>query len=796
MATVSAPAPTCLPQAFPAGSSHSHYWQLPTFFLGLTAAVASLLYFPPSPSDPAVAFHREVLALRAAIEQRGINPLTQAEIARIAVATAQVTAMADRFPLLANAAHFAAATGYIFLADYGPAEEMAENWRAAADQLARVNPQELTDAEEAKRFQFRQAKVMAALGQGDPMLLYTLLSNPPIGEDYGGERPRLLAEVALRVNPPELKRARLELAAYLGGPPRLNSEDLARLKLQLADIHIRLKEPEKSRPWLTDLARLSAPVEVVAEARQRLATMAAEEKQWEQALEYLESAASLPDLASERLAAIEYQAGIISWRMNRHAEARRWWQLAITRSGPDAAAAAIRLAEHIALEPAATSSLPQSVEFLERAIPAGTIAPVSLPSLNEAQIQAAFDIVIQKAVAAGEFSTAMRGIDIFARIAPPARVRELRADALSTWASVAEKQGEKATAKARHRQAAQEYSSLASLATTPSGQGDALNRAITHFRQAGDHATALRMIEQLLSIPSMSPDILASAWLQQGEILLERRDFPAAETALKKAVATTGPAAMAARVKLGLAHLEQASEKLKSAATPEARAAVEQQFKFGQDLLAQVANTARTDQPAIREARLQALFELGKLLLKQGSLVDAESRFRQILQHAPQSSLAPMAKLYLGSCLMLLARGDHQGGRPPADAARKLAEARTLFEELANAQDPFLQAQADVRLANTTLLLKKFDELPSLCHRLAEKYRGKVEEIIILSMLYSAYRFMDRDADASRTLDRMETAFKQLTDDDFPGGAEEYTREYWQTQWFAVLKPASSTPPK
>ena len=794
MATVSAPDHRS--SRIPATTESRHYWQLPTFFLGVTAAIASFLYFPPPPTDPAVAFQRDVVALRAAIEQRGINPLTQAEIAQIAAATSQITALADRFPELANAAHFAAATGYIFLADHGPAEEMTENWLAAAEQLSRVDVGQLTDPEEQKRFQFRQAKVTAALGEGDPLLLLGPLSNPPIGEDDGGERSRLLAEVALRLNPPDLKRARVELAAYLAGPPRLKPEDLARLKLQLADIHIRLKEPEKSRPWLTDLARLSAPVDLVAEARQRLAKLAAAEKQWEKAREYLESAAMLPDLSPDRLAAIEYEAGLTLLRMNRLPEARRWWEQAAMRSGPEAAAAAIRLAEQIALDPSAMVPLPEAVALLERAVPVQTVPPVVLPALSDAEIQAAFEIVIRKSLSTGEFPTAMRGIAAFARIGTPARVRELRAEALGTWATVAEKQGDNSSAKARHREAAQEYSRLAAMATTPSGQGDSLRRAIGHYRQAGDQAAAIRVIEQLVAIPSLPPELAAAAWLNQGEILLERRDYTAAENLLKKAIATSGPVAVAARVKLGLAHLEQASAKRQAASTPEARAAIDQQLKFGQELLAQVANTASADDPAIREARLQALFELGKLLLKQGSLVDAESRFRQMLQFAPQSPQAPMAKLYLGSCLLLLARGDHQGGRPPADAARKLAEARTLFEELADTPDPFLQAQADVRLANTTLLLKKFDELPSLCNRLAEKYQGKVEEIIVLSMLYSAYRFMDRNADANRTLDRMEAAFGKLTEADFPGGAEEYTREYWQTQWFAVLKPATpATPP-
>ena len=97
-----------------------------------------------------------------------------------------------------------------------------------------------------------------------------------------------------------------------------------------------------------------------------------------------------------------------------------------------------------------------------------------------------------------------------------------------------------------------------------------------------------------------------------------------------------------------------------------------------------------------------------------------------------------------------------------------------------------LRTQADVRLANTTLLLKKYDDMPELCEKLATRYTGKVEELIVLSMLYSAYRAVDRAEPAARVLIRMEKVFNALTD--FPGGTEEYTREYWQKQWFEPLK--------
>ena len=252
-----------------------------------------------------------------------------------------------------------------------------------------------------------------------------------------------------------------------------------------------------------------------------------------------------------------------------------------------------------------------------------------------------------------------------------------------------------------------------------------------------------------------------------------------------------GPAATAARVRVGLLQIEQARAKFRAegpAAKIEGRAMLE----LGQAMLAQVANKT-ADSPAEREAQQLALYELGKLLLQQGKYGEAEVRFRQLVRLDPTGPLAPMGKLWLGGCLLAIARGDDQpGGRPPADADRKAAEARDLFQPLTESQDPFVRTQAEVRLANALLLLRKYDELQTLCDRLAERHRGKVDELVVLYLQYLGHRGADRNADAARALNRMEEAFGKLTDADFPGGSDEYTRAYWQ-QLLDAVRPATTS---
>ena len=65
-----------------------------------------------------------------------------------------------------------------------------------------------------------------------------------------------------------------------------------------------------------------------------------------------------------------------------------------------------------------------------------------------------------------------------------------------------------------------------------------------------------------------------------------------------------------------------------SATTPQAQSEATGMFEFGRRELT-LATNAPADTPGERSAHEQALFELGKLLLNQGSYADAEARFRQ-----------------------------------------------------------------------------------------------------------------------------------------------------------------------
>ena len=764
-----------------------NYWQLPTFVVGVAAAIAAFTAFPPPPTDPAVQFRDDLSALRQLVDRR------PPDVAGLESLSRQVAQFADQNPASADQAHFLAASGWVVLAEYGPASEAEKCWTDAVQTFAKLDSAKLTEPLDGKRFTYRNAKALAATQQGDPKLLFPALTNPPVGDDDAGERSRLLADVCLRLDPPDLKRAKSELTSYLGSPARLAPASLAKLKLQLAQIHTGLHEPDKARTWLKEIGPAASP-EVQASAKVQLAKLAANENNWSEAVKLYEAAQATPGISLEDRDVIRYLTGIGQMRLNNPTAAIPYFEQAAKDTGTASAAASVRLAELMLRDVSARGSRNAAVDLLERSVRGvGSPSEFANPYVSIPEIQGIFEEAIQICLNEADYATAVRAATIYTKVSAPGRDRERRAEVQSAWAAALQVGGgAKATeAAVKFKAAAEDYAAVAETYPTPTGKADLMRRAADCLKRAGDLPGAVKAIDQVTTATGLPADATAAAWLDKGELLLAGHQFPEAEAALQRAIATSGPVASVARVKLALVYVEQARTKMRAAATPDDQTNARKQLEFGQDLLAQVANKT-TDIPAERDAQQQALFELGKLLLQQQNFADAEARFRQLIQLNPTGSLVDQARLYLGSCLLLIARGDHQGGRAPADADRKLADARKLFEQLAESADPFLQAQADIRLANTTLLMKKYDDMPTLCEKLTLKYRGKVEELIVLSMLYSSQRYADRNADAARTLVRMEEVFSRLAATDFPGGAEEYTRDYWKKQWFDVLKPAGS----
>jgi hypothetical protein len=751
-------------------SRRTHYWQLPMFLVGLVAVGAAYAKFPPLPDSPAQKFSRNVKSLKTALERKPLDMLAIENLASTVVSDAN----------LDSDAAFVAGSAYLMTAEQTPTE--TERWKQAADVLGKIEPTKLTNAEDRKRLAYRIAKAQAALGLGDAKALIATLSDVPPGEEIDGERRRLLAESYLRSRPPEFKPARDELQAYLGSTVKQTAATLASYKQKLATIHIQLNEPEKARACLKDIGASATPVQ--------LGKLATNENNFAEAVKHFEAVLANPALSPAEADPIRYETGMSLMRAKNPTAARGYLEDAAKGNGNIAQAANFRLAEMALREPTdQANNRKLALEQLSKAvktIPTGVEFRNEHLRLDEAR--ATFEEVIQSSLNVGDYGSAVKAATLYSPIALPSRATEKRAEANAAWGmSLQANPLTAASASEKFQDAATDYTTLASTFPSASGKADLLKRAAQCFRLAGNEKAASGLIDQLTQTPGVPEDIVAAAWVEKGESLLAGQQFSEGVVALRQAMTKATPTASSARVKLAVAHIDQARLKTKTAATDEAKQEVKGLMQLGRDLLASAVN-ATPDTPVEKEAHQLALFELGKLNLAQSDIAEAESRFRQLLQSYPTGTQSGPGRLYLGSCLLLMARGDHQGGRPPADADTKLNEARKHFETLSESTDPFLRTQADIRLANTTLLLRKYDEMPSLCEKLIKRHEGKIEELIILSMLYSAYHFADRLEPAAGIRVKMLELFQKLPETAFPGGAEEYTRDYWQREWFAPLK--------
>src|SRR5205085_4732895 len=116
-------------------------WQVPVFLLGAAAFVAAWQgWLPLSTPDPALAFLKELAALRSAAERA--NP----DAAELKALLARSAAGAESFPEHAPAIHFALGTAYARLAELTPGPDDARGlWELARQHLDRVKGDQLPD---------------------------------------------------------------------------------------------------------------------------------------------------------------------------------------------------------------------------------------------------------------------------------------------------------------------------------------------------------------------------------------------------------------------------------------------------------------------------------------------------------------------------------------------------------------------------------------------------------------------------------------------------------------------------
>jgi hypothetical protein len=131
-------------------------------------------------------------------------------------------------------------------------------------------------------------------------------------------------------------------------------------------------------------------------------------------------------------------------------------------------------------------------------------------------------------------------------------------------------------------------------------------------------------------------------------------------------------------------------------------------------------------------------------------------------------------------------------------AARTREDALALFKQITTAieqkqerekklsdRDQWLRLQAGLRVLQTYQQMQKPNDLLAEASPLLERHRGTVEELIIWSLVYHAFRQKGETGKALQTRDQMRDLFNTLPSDKFRAREGEYSRAYWEKVWFS-----------
>ena len=752
-AQVVAPEPTRTARPAP-----RQYWQWPVFVLGAVAAIAAYQRYPYAGAAPQEVFERDRQSLRQALDRK---PVDAGEVRELA--TRLGLPKPGEVPDAATCLTIGSA--HLLLAEQDTSGTSAEAWMAAHAWLSLGTAANLPEKTDRERYAFRLAKATAAVGQGDAAELIRTLEMPPPPGDDAGERSRLIAELCLKMTPPDTLRAKKELTAYLSGPPRGAMVERTRLRLRLAELCQKTGERDRAKSWLRDIGE-NAPAEQLASAKVQLAQMLMMERDFNEAVKLFEATERLPGLTPDQRAVVRYETGSGLLKMGNTAAAKDYFQKASQQPGHAGQAAKFRLAEIVLLTDAGPKQAAEHLADAVRGTKAGSEYKNPYFSLPEAQ--GLFEKTIHGCRGAGDFETAARTATVYSAIASNGFDRLLYADTLVAWA------GKPGVADARGKllQAAAEFVKQADGRTLESDKAKLLGDAHAAYSSAGEAAEADKVLAKLAALPGAGAEVLGRSQLTKAQGMLDGKMYAEAVPILAKIEEFGGGLGLRAAVKRSFSEIKVGQKQLGDPLMADAaRGKIAAAFGSLKD----VANRS-FETPDEKLAHEEALYHFGRFLIdpimpETLNVAEAETRFRKLVQDYPTGNFVDQGKLYRGICLFSLAKG--------GTGLDKIKEAKELFVELGSSKDEWVRIQADVRRLYAMLQLKELDALVEQSDKLAEAHRGTAVELVILNFQNLAHTASQRPDLARKTSERMKAIYDKLPETAYRDDVKEFRKAHW-----------------
>ena len=336
----------------------------------------------------------------------------------------------------------------------------------------------------------------------------------------------------------------------------------------------------------------------------------------------------------------------------------------------------------------------------------------------------------------GAYEHAVKAVDAYRPLAENARDRDLRAEVLAAWATSLQKSG--GDFKPRALAAAEEYKAISAAQPLPAAKADRLRRAASLYKLGGNAGAAVTTLQEATKLavarcddrpgvggtgrcaPGRGP---ARGGCAQG---VQRGDGRGrARSPRRRATGSRGNSPMAAT------RAWRRSPANSSAKSPSRKWSPRPSRSSTNGRWSNWLTTTSA-QPTSRKPR--------------SGCASSSASY-------PSGAEAPLARLLLGVCLIQRSSATLPSPPDAATAAKLRDEALKYFKQIVaetddvlkrtgklGDRDAWLRREAGLRVLQTYLQMKKPNDLLVEADKLRDRHRNSVEELIILSLIYHAFK--------------------------------------------------------